>query len=281
MDRAARPRSREDGEWVVTCPNAFSRKRVQEHFGELIEAELQRVAGPSRPAGSRYHVAGRRNGQTLEPRKRPAAAPAERNHPAPQRPLSAPGFHLRPFRRGGQQRFCLFGLAFTGLAPRMPASPPCFCTPDTGLGKSHLSQAIGHHVLNQNPDERVYYMTAEDFSNEMVQAYPSRHDRQIQDQIPQPLRCAAAGGCALPERQGAHPDRAGDDPGHALRVRQAHHFLQQLPSPVGDPQAARQAAVAFLLQPDLGHRAAQLPHPRAHPAAESRACWAITLRRSR
>jgi chromosomal replication initiator protein len=41
----------------------------------------------------------------------------------------------------------------------------------TGLGKSHLSQAIGHHVLDQNPDERVYYMTAEDFSQEMVQAF--------------------------------------------------------------------------------------------------------------
>ncbi|MGD8344941.1 MAG: chromosomal replication initiator protein DnaA, partial [Desulfobacterales bacterium] len=41
----------------------------------------------------------------------------------------------------------------------------------TGLGKSHLSQAIGHHVLSEYPDERVYYITAEDFSNEMVQAF--------------------------------------------------------------------------------------------------------------
>jgi len=30
----------EDGDWTITCPNAFSKKRVQEHFGELIEAEL-------------------------------------------------------------------------------------------------------------------------------------------------------------------------------------------------------------------------------------------------
>ncbi|MGD9416063.1 MAG: chromosomal replication initiator protein DnaA, partial [Desulfobacterales bacterium] len=41
----------------------------------------------------------------------------------------------------------------------------------TGMGKSHLSQAIGHHVLSEYPDERVYYITAEDFSNEMVQAF--------------------------------------------------------------------------------------------------------------
>jgi chromosomal replication initiator protein len=44
----------------------------------------------------------------------------------------------------------------------------------TGMGKSHLSQAIGHHVLSEYPDERVYYVTAEDFSNEMVHAF--RHD---------------------------------------------------------------------------------------------------------
>ncbi|MGD9086205.1 MAG: chromosomal replication initiator protein DnaA, partial [Desulfobacterales bacterium] len=41
----------------------------------------------------------------------------------------------------------------------------------TGMGKSHLSQAVGHHVLSEYPDERVYYITAEDFSNEMVQAF--------------------------------------------------------------------------------------------------------------
>ena len=38
----------------------------------------------------------------------------------------------------------------------------------TGMGKSHLSQAIGHHILHQFPGDRVFYITAEDFANEMV-----------------------------------------------------------------------------------------------------------------
>jgi chromosomal replication initiator protein len=42
------------------------------------------------------------------------------------------------------------------------------------MGKSHLSQAIGNHVQSIYPRDRVYYITAENFSNEMVQAY--RHD---------------------------------------------------------------------------------------------------------
>jgi chromosomal replication initiator protein len=43
----------------------------------------------------------------------------------------------------------------------------------TGLGKSHLSQAVGHHILETFPQERVYYITAEDFMNEMTDSYRS------------------------------------------------------------------------------------------------------------
>jgi len=39
---------------------------------------------------------------------------------------------------------------------------------NTGLGKSHLSQAVGHAICEENPQSRVYYITAEDFANEMI-----------------------------------------------------------------------------------------------------------------
>ncbi len=39
-----------------------------------------------------------------------------------------------------------------------------------GLGKSHLSQATGQHIISRNPRSRVYYVTAEDFTNEMIYA---------------------------------------------------------------------------------------------------------------
>lgn len=38
----------------------------------------------------------------------------------------------------------------------------------TGLGKSHLSHATGNAILKHNPKTRVLYLTAEDFTNEMV-----------------------------------------------------------------------------------------------------------------
>ncbi|MBW2310478.1 MAG: chromosomal replication initiator protein DnaA [Deltaproteobacteria bacterium] len=38
----------------------------------------------------------------------------------------------------------------------------------TGLGKSHLAQAIGNSILKKKPTLRVRYITAEEFTNEMI-----------------------------------------------------------------------------------------------------------------
>jgi chromosomal replication initiator protein len=40
----------------------------------------------------------------------------------------------------------------------------------TGLGKTHLSNAVGHRVLEQKPDARIMYLSAEGFTNDYVHA---------------------------------------------------------------------------------------------------------------
>ena len=162
----------DDDNWVVTCPNAFSRKRVQDHFGALIEAELRRVFGDA--AGAvRYHVAGRRNGHRLGPDVHlQLPLPSETIRPHNGR-LLRKDFTFDHFVVGANNDFA-YSASLSLATQRECRQPALFLLAGTGLGKSHLSQAIGHHILDQTPNERVYYMTAEDFSNEMVQAY--RHD---------------------------------------------------------------------------------------------------------
>ena len=43
-----------------------------------------------------------------------------------------------------------------------------FLLSETGLGKSHLSHAVGNYLLMSKPDLRVQYVTTEQFANEMI-----------------------------------------------------------------------------------------------------------------
>lgn len=45
---------------------------------------------------------------------------------------------------------------------------PLFIYGGTGLGKTHLIQAIAHKVLKDNPDIKVIYVTCEQFVNEII-----------------------------------------------------------------------------------------------------------------
>ncbi len=51
---------------------------------------------------------------------------------------------------------------------------PClYINSSTGLGKSHLTHAVAHHVLAEAPMTRLHYVTAQQFSYEMVNCIKS------------------------------------------------------------------------------------------------------------
>ncbi len=47
---------------------------------------------------------------------------------------------------------------------------PLFLHGGSGLGKTHLMQAIGNELLRKNPDAKVVYLTSERFTNEFIDA---------------------------------------------------------------------------------------------------------------
>ena len=51
---------------------------------------------------------------------------------------------------------------------------PLFIYGATGLGKTHLMQAIAHAVLKRNPETRLLYVGAEQFINEVIESIQAR-----------------------------------------------------------------------------------------------------------
>jgi chromosomal replication initiator protein len=51
---------------------------------------------------------------------------------------------------------------------------PLFIYGDTGLGKTHLMQAIAHDIVERNPQVRITFVGTEQFTNELVAAIQTR-----------------------------------------------------------------------------------------------------------
>lgn len=154
---------------TLFCPNMFFKKRLQDHYLRLIEEELQNLTGQSGPVSIEV------GGAVSKPVPR---KPMDLQLPLPSVSRSYSGRMLRrdftfdEFVVGGNNDFAY--CAALSLASRRTISQnTLYLLSGTGMGKSHLSQATGHHILSRYPSERVYYLTAEDFTNEMVRAFRS------------------------------------------------------------------------------------------------------------
>ena len=59
---------------------------------------------------------------------------------------------------------------------------PLFIYGDTGLGKTHLMQAIAHDILERNPQIRITFVGTEQFTNELVSAIQTRSNTAFRRQ---------------------------------------------------------------------------------------------------
>ena len=152
----------------LVCPNHFSRKRVKEHFFDLIIEEIQRCSNGQTDVA--LIVANRKCAQKFS-QPIPEQIPLENIVAQPNfGRLLRQDYTFDQFVVGKNNDFAYS--AALSLAVRKNAQQhSLFLLSKTGMGKSHLSQAIGHQVMLESPSERVYYMTAEDFTNEMVASY--------------------------------------------------------------------------------------------------------------
>jgi chromosomal replication initiator protein len=59
---------------------------------------------------------------------------------------------------------------------------PLFIYGETGLGKTHLMQAVAHEILQRNPKTRLVFVGTEQFTNELVASIQGRTTQQFRRQ---------------------------------------------------------------------------------------------------
>ena len=156
----------------VGVPNEFTRSWIEGHFSELVRKAAS-AADPGvsvrfRVADGEPEVAPVGGGALAE--RTPAASTrvkrgARREQPEPLRSK----YTFGSFVIGSSNRFAHAAALAVAEAPGQ-AYNPLVIYGDTGLGKTHLLQAIAHYVLMHAPGMRARYVTCEAFTNEFIAA---------------------------------------------------------------------------------------------------------------
>ncbi len=163
---------------VLTCPNLFSKRRIWDQYRQAIEDAVAQAAGrtlPIRLVVQSHPVQGGGEGVPDRQLKLP-----DMDLPQNGGRLLRKDFTFDQFVVGKNSDFA-YSAALSLAARSQGSQNALYLLSQTGLGKSHLSQAIGHHILQTYPSERVFYITAEDFMNEMSDSYRTSSIHQFKE----------------------------------------------------------------------------------------------------
>ena len=162
----------DEGTIYLGCPNKFSRNWVQENYSSLFQSQLSTVGCndhkvifkilPHKESIKHNHNGGNGNGRQLILPNMPKKMRAGEKY------LNA-RFTFNKFVVGECNEFAYSVSKALANGSHSPYTS-LFLMAQTGLGKSHLIQAIGNTILQKKPSAKVLYITTEDFTNEMIYA---------------------------------------------------------------------------------------------------------------
>lgn len=181
----------EDGALVIRVPNRFHGewltmnyadvvlevcRDVLEQAGEpgLVPTRLRCTIDPSLTVSRALETAPTSVGNVPSPV--PVPSPAPRSEPP--RPELNPKYTFDSFVVGSSNQLAHAASVAAASQPGKRYNPLFLCG-GTGLGKTHLVNAIGQQIVANHPGARILYVSAEKFTNDFISAIKNHQMEQF------------------------------------------------------------------------------------------------------
>ncbi len=155
-------------EVVLVIPNSIYQVWIESNYGAQLQAALMTVFGAKRKVSFRLA-----NGPVAEAVTVPDAASESLESPEPVAVAGARGLNphyiFDTFVVGANSEFAHAASLAVAKSPARTYNP-LFIHGGVGLGKTHLLQAIGHHLAASRRGTKVAYVRSETFTNEFINA---------------------------------------------------------------------------------------------------------------
>lgn len=166
---------------TIQVPSQFFYEWIEEHYYSLMQKTIYRVIGDE--ATLQYEVVVEESEDSLD--NRTIKVPAFRNQPQSVQTTLAFGnnsktpeftsninsrYSFENFITGESNQLATSAALAVGKNPGGTRFNPLVVYGNTGLGKTHLVQAIGNLILRHNKKARILYTNSEVFTMEFVQA---------------------------------------------------------------------------------------------------------------
>ncbi|MEG4227098.1 chromosomal replication initiator protein DnaA [Microcoleus sp. N9_B2] len=157
---------------IVSAPNPFARNWLQKYYREILADAVEEILGY--PVDIYLTIAGgNETGGSNDSAMiwaSPIADSPESHSLHPPKPAHLnPKYLFSRFVVGSNNRMAHAASLAVAESPGREFNPLFLCG-GVGLGKTHLMQAIGHYRLEIDPNAKIFYVSTEKFTNDLIAA---------------------------------------------------------------------------------------------------------------
>ena len=155
--------------FVLGVPNQFVADWINSHFSELINEAFLEVLGKQYVVLYQIHEQPETEPQVaINFDQQTATVRSELNNSDEVSPLLSSRYRFKSLVVGGFNEMACAASMAVADAPGTTRYNPLFIYGGTGLGKTHILQAIGHRIQEQFPSKQVVYATSEKFTSDFI-----------------------------------------------------------------------------------------------------------------